>query len=445
MAEEKENLRKILEDSLLQMEEQKTREEPEEMIEDTTNQREENTVEDINDSVEISISENANEDIEEHIVENIDKDIEEPINENIYENISENTNESTYENTDENTDADSQENFREELNQQLLLGIENMIALQKEDEKPSKSETVKSQPKEHKEVEKHKKIEKHQKAEKHQNTEKHQKDEKHQNTQKHPIKKQKPKKKKKVGKSFRIVLTVFLGILLLLVVMSVGMMVIYIQGKNHMTSSENMVFQAPEGIAVSSENNGRTITYENKDYQYRSGTTNLLLIGKNPDHTFSTVVLNFNEKAKTVRYMPVPAEMVNIDYTSAMNYSDIAEYVSEFMCGLPIQRYMVLDMQVVDHLLQMETERIIDDIQIQKLIVFAGDVLDNASENWMIPMKIAEEFQDSFCTNLKVSDLMYTYTLFVQWEDDPSYEYSESTDLPMFYEQMINTFYDEKV
>lgn len=438
MAEEKEDLRKILEDSLLQMEEQKTREEPEEMIEDTTNKSGDSENIDVDateESVETENEENTDEDITE---QNNEVDIKENIEEDITEKIDEID-------IDENTETYVQENFREELNQQLLLGIENMMALQKEDEKPSKSETVKSQPKEHKEVEKHKKIEKHQKAEKHQNTEKHQKDEKHQNTQKHPIKKQKPKKKKKVGKSVRIVLTVFLGILLLLVVMSVGMMVIYIQGKNHMTSSENMVFQAPEGIAVSSENNGRTITYENKDYQYRSGTTNLLLIGKNPDHTFSTVVLNFNEKAKTVRYMPVPAEMVNIDYTSAMNYSDIAEYVSEFMCGLPIQRYMVLDMQVVDHLLQMETERIIDDIQIQKLIVFAGDVLDNASENWMIPMKIAEEFQDSFCTNLKVSDLMYTYTLFVQWEDDPSYEYSESTDLPMFYEQMINTFYDEKV
>lgn len=257
-------------------------------------------------------------------------------------------------------------------------------------------------------------------------------------------KKKRSKKKHGPGKYFRIVITVLLGIILFIAVLSACAVGIYWKGKSHMTSASGIKFQIPEGVTATSSNNGKTVTYENKDYQRRTGTTNILMIGKNSDHTFSTVVVNFDGASKSLLYIPVPASLLAIDYSSAMDYSDIADYVSEFLCGLPIQGYMVLDMQVVDTLLETETEQVMDNLQMQKLTVFAGEVVDNASENWMIPSKIFEEFQDSFKTDLDVADLSYVYSLLIVCSDSAEYEFVEPMDTDAVFRQLLDTFYNEK-
>lgn len=322
----------------------------------------------------------------------------------------------------EETERNAQESFKDELNEKLLLSMSDML--------DNQNEEITSSDKEQQDTERQ--STKRQKTG-HQDT-------KHQKTKNTKA----SKKKRKIKRGPRIVITLLLGIILFLIVLLTCIMGIYLKGKNRMTSADSITFRVPDGITAVSDNNGRTVTYENKQYQRRTGTTNLLLIGKNPDHTFSTVVANFDPKSKFLRFMPVPAALLAIDYRSAMNYSDIAGYVSEFLCGLPIQGYMVLDMQVMDTLMETQTDQVLDNLQMQKLAVFTGEVVDNTSENWMIPSKIFGEFQESFSTNLKVADLSYVYTLFVVCNHSPEYEFTEPMDINMVFQQLLNTFYDEK-
>lgn len=304
----------------------------------------------------------------------------------------------------EKMDKNEQELLAEEMNKKLFVELSHVLEERSEDTEPEKENTSK------------KKV----------------------------SQKKASKKKHRSRKYFKAALTILLAVILCIIALSTCIVGIYCKGKNHMTSTAGITFQIPEGITASSANNGKNITYENKDYQRRAGTTNILMIGRNPDHTFSTVVVNFDRNSKSLRYMPVPASLIAIDYSSAMNYSDIADYVSEFLCGIPIQGYMVLDMQVVDAFMETNTEQVADNIQMQKLAVFTGEVADNASDNWMIPAKIFEEFQESFSTNLEVADLSYVYTLFVVCNASSEYELDEPTDRNMVFQQLLNTFYDEK-
>lgn len=246
---------------------------------------------------------------------------------------------------------------------------------------------------------------------------------------------------KKSGGTGKIVVTVLLGIVLCLIVMTVCFMGIYWKGKNHMTSFDGMVFRIPEEVTAVSDNNGRTVSYEDQKYQRRTGTTNLLLIGKNPNYTFSTVVVNFDEKSNSYRTMAVPASLLAIDYSSAMNYSDIADYVSDYLCGLSIQGYMVLDMQVVDSYLDTKTEQITDSQQMEKLVQFVDKVTDSASDDWTVPAEVMKMFGNSFSTNMSLADLCYVYRLYVTCSGSAENEFTESTDIHMVFQQYLNTFY----
>lgn len=252
------------------------------------------------------------------------------------------------------------------------------------------------------------------------------------------------KKKSSSRKGFKIVVTVLMGFILVVVVLAACAMGIYWKGKNHMTSSGSMKFRIPEAVTASSDNNGKIVSYENKDYRRRTGTTNILLIGKNQNSTFSTVVVNFDEKSNSFRSIAIPASLLAIDYSSAMNYSDIADYVSDYLCGLPIQGYMVLDMQVVDAFIEAEEDQITDYLQLQKLIMFINKVTDSASENWLVPVKVMKMFGDSFRTNMSIADLSYVYRLYVTCSGLSEDEFTESTDVNMFFQRYLNTFYDEK-
>ncbi|MGN1141462.1 MAG: hypothetical protein ACI4TF_09690 [Oliverpabstia sp.] len=247
---------------------------------------------------------------------------------------------------------------------------------------------------------------------------------------------------KKSGGTGKIVVTVLLGIVLCLIVVSVCFMGIYWKGKNHMTSFEGMVFQVPEEITAVSDNNGRTVSYEDQKYQRRSGTANILLIGKNPNYTFSTVVVNFDEKSNSYRTMAVPASLLAIDYSSAMNYSDIADYVSDYLCGLSIQGYMVLDMQVVDGYLNVKTDQITDSQQMEKLVQFVDKVTENASESWKVPAKVMKMFGNSFSTNMSLADLCYVYRLYVTCSGSAENEFTVPTDIHTVFQQYLNTFYE---
>lgn len=247
---------------------------------------------------------------------------------------------------------------------------------------------------------------------------------------------------KKSGGTCKIVVTVILGVVLCLIVMSACFMGIYWKGKNHMTSFDGMVFQVPEEVTAFSNNNGRIISYEDKEYQRRTGTTNILLIGKNSNYTFSTVVVNFDEKSNSFRTMAVPASLLAIDYSSAMNYSDIADYVSDYLCGLSIQGYMVLDMQVVDGYLDAKTDQITDQLQMEKLVKFVDKVTDSASEDWTVPAEVMKMFGNSFSTNMSLADLCYIYRLHVTCSDSSANEFTEPTDIHMVFQQYLNTFYE---
>lgn len=261
-------------------------------------------------------------------------------------------------------------------------------------------------------------------------------------------KKNTSKKKSGSGKSrkgFKITVTVLMGIILFIVVLAFCGMGIYLKGKNHMTSSSGMAFRIPEEVTAFSDNNGRTVSYENRDYQRRTGTTNLLLIGKNSNHTFSTIVVNFDEKSNSFHSMAVPASLLAIDYSSAMNYSDIADYVSDYLCGMPIQGYIVLDMQAVDGIVEAETNQdITDHVQMQKLTMFVEKVIDSASKDWLAPVKVTETLGESFGTNMSIADLSYVYRLYVTCSSSSEDEFTEPTDIVMVFQQCLNTFYDEK-
>lgn len=334
----------------------------------------------------------------------------------------------------EKIDRDEQELLAEEINKKLFAELSHTLEERSEDTEPEKENTSQKNISQ-KNVSKQKT---------HKGEDLKEKISQKNASKKKTARKKVSKKKHRSRKYFKVALTILLAVILWIIALAACIVGIYCKGKNHMTSTAGITFQIPEGINASSANNGKTITYENKNYQRRAGTTNILMIGKNPDHTFSTVVVNFDRNSKSLRYMPVPASLIAIDYSSAMDYSDIADYVSEFLCGIPIQGYMVLDMEVVDVLMETNTKQAADNIQMQKLAVFTGEVADNASDNWMIPAKIFEEFQESFSTNLRVADLSYVYTLFVVCETSSECELTEPTDQTMVFQQFLDTFYDEK-
>lgn len=342
----------------------------------------------------------------------------------------------------EEDERKAQENFREELNEKLLAGLSDMLNPQNEN---SSSGSVESEKTEDQTTVPER--------ENQQNSSKQNAGKQNIGLQSTVVKgknkqvktsKKRAASAKRMNSVLKIVLTSLLAVLLVLIILAACAVGIYCKGKNHMTSSAGMKFQIPEAVTATSDNNGRTVNYENKDYRYRTGTTNILLIGKNPDHTFSTVVVNFDEKSKIIRFMPVPADLLAIDYSSSMNYSDIADYVSEFLCGLPLQGYMVLDMQTVDSVLETETDQVTDSIQMQKLTVFVKEFTDNASDNWMIPMHVFEKFQESFGTNLGIADLCYMYVLFIMCDNSLESEFAEVSDMNMLFQQYLHTFYEEK-
>lgn len=310
----------------------------------------------------------------------------------------------------EEEEKNAQEDFREELNEKLLAGLSDMQNLQNEDIPPERMEAAKNRSQ----------------------------------TAVHARRDRRGGKSKKVKRGFKIALTGLMAVLLVFIAVAACAVGIYGIGKSRMTSSADMNFRVPEGIAASSDNNGRTVICENKEYRYRTGTTNILLIGKNPDHTFSTVVVNFAEESKTFRFMPVPAALLAVDYSSSMNYSDIADSVSKFLCGLPLQGYMVFDMQIVDSILEIETDQLTDSAQMQKLTVFVDELTDNASENWMIPAKVFEKMKEVFSTNLQLSDLSYIYRLFIVCDSSLEYEFAEPSDMNMVFQQYLRIFYEEK-
>lgn len=342
----------------------------------------------------------------------------------------------------EEDERKAQEDFREELNEKLLAGLSDMLNPQNEN---SSSGSIESEMTEDQTIVS--------KRENQQNSSKQNAGKQNTGLQSTVVKgknkKVKTSKKrtasaKRMNSVLKIVLTSLLAVLLVLIILAACAMGIYCKGKNHMISSAGMKFQIPEGVTATSDNNGRTVSYENKDYRYRTGTTNILLIGKNPDHTFSTVVVNFDEKSKIFRFMPVPADLLVIDYSSSMNYSDIADYVSEFLCGLPLQGYMVLDMRAVDSILETGTDQVTDSIQMQKLTAFVEELTDNASDNWMIPMHVFEKLQESFGTNLGLAELSYMYRLFIVCDNSLEYEFVQPTDMEMVFQQFLSVFCDEK-
>lgn len=222
--------------------------------------------------------------------------------------------------------------------------------------------------------------------------------------------KKKKKKRKKLSLGWKVFLTVIMGSLLVLVVVAAIFTGIYIRGKQQLTDSRRVELSLPEDVQAISEYQGRKITYEGQTYWMQQDAFRLLIIGKNTDGAYSMVLMNFYGSIGEMSAMPIPRNLLNLDFSSAMYYDDMQEEVSRLLYGVPVHGYMVVDLQTAAKKIgQILSNTASDKGCTEILMDFMRQTVKNADNDMTGIWKTVEDLQDTIQWNMDMTELCYLY------------------------------------
>lgn len=230
-------------------------------------------------------------------------------------------------------------------------------------------------------------------------------------------KKNKKKKKKRRNMPFglKVFFTVIMGILMVLVILTAIVIGIYVSGKQQMTDLGSGELRLPENVQAVSEHQGRKITYEGQTYRIQQDASHVLFIGKNADGAYSMVLMNFNSSTGKISAMPIPRDLLNMDFSSAMYYTDMQDAVSQFLYGLPVHAYMVIDMQkAAEKMDQILSKTASDKGCMDLLIDFVQQTVNEADNDVTSIWKTIGDMQDVVRWNMDMKELCYLYVTAVE-------------------------------
>ncbi|MGN0263282.1 MAG: hypothetical protein ACI4DX_02655 [Oliverpabstia sp.] len=218
------------------------------------------------------------------------------------------------------------------------------------------------------------------------------------------------KKRRKMPFGLKVFLTVIMGMLLVLVILAAIVTGIYISGKQQMTDSGNKELLLPENVQAISEYRGQKITYEGQIYRLQQEASHVLFIGKNTDGAYSMVLMNFNSSTGKLSAMPIPRELLNLDFSSAMYYTDMQDAVSRLLYGLPVHGYMVVDMQkAAEKTGQILSNTASDQGCIKILLDFIQQTMKDADNDITSIWKTVGDMQDQVRWDMDMTELCYLY------------------------------------